>query len=250
MQLVVSSSKNKCMNRRLVAKVQFVAKSEKGLVRNLNEDRFIAAENLLAVADGMGGHLAGEVAAQIAIDTLKGTVIVDPVLDCLRNVFQAANRTIFERGKNNKEQEGMGTTLTAVYLQDLKAYLAHVGDSRAYLICGDSIRQLTEDHSYVNQLVALGTLSKEEAKKHPQRNILLRVLGIDEEIEVDVNEISLNLGDRILLASDGLFTDVSQEKIAEILTKGLSIENTATELIDAALAAGGKDNVTVVIGEV
>ncbi len=250
MLLAVNSSKNKCMTRRLVAKVQCVAKSEKGLVRNLNEDRFMATENLLAVADGMGGHLAGEVAAQIAIDKLANITIVDPVLDCLRNVFQDANRTIFEAGKNNKEQEGMGTTLTTVYLQSLKAYIAHVGDSRAYHIRGDTIRQLTEDHSYVNQLVALGTLSKEEAEKHPQRNILLRVLGIDDDIEVDLYEIDLTFGDRILLASDGLFTDVSNKTIAEILTKGLSLENTANELIDVALAAGGKDNVTVVIGEV
>jgi len=230
--------------------VQVVAKSEKGLVRKVNEDRFIATENLLAVADGMGGHLAGEVAAQIAIDVINDLSYSDKMLNLLNQAFQKANQLIFENGKNNKEQEGMGTTLTTIVVDSNKAYLAHVGDSRGYLIRNTEVTQLTEDHSYVNQLVAMGTISLEEAEKHPQRNILLRVLGIDKEVEVDQNVIDLLKGDRLLVASDGLFTDVPRNDIEEILKSGLGLTELADKLIDVALAKGGRDNITVVIGEV
>lgn len=233
-----------------MTKVQVVAKSEKGLVRKTNEDRLFATDNLIAVADGMGGHLAGEVAAQIAVDALAELSIEDNVLDTLEAVFLETNRTIFEQGKNNKEQEGMGTTLTVCYVKDYKGYIGHVGDSRAYLVRGSSVVQLTQDHSYVNQLVALGTLSQEEAHKHPQRNILLRVLGTIEDCEVDLFEIDLEKGDRILLASDGLVADLAKETIDEILLSKNSLEDVADKLVEAALASGGRDNVTVVLGQV
>ena len=144
----------------------------------------------------------------------------------------------------------MGTTLTTIVVDSNKAYLAHVGDSRGYLIRNSEVTQLTEDHSYVNQLVAMGTISLEEAEKHPQRNILLRVLGIDKEVEVDQNVIDLFKGDRLLVASEGLFTDVPRNDIEEILKSGLGLTELADKLIDVALAKGGRDNITVVIGEV
>lgn len=230
--------------------VQVVAKSEKGLVRKVNEDRFIATDNLLAVADGMGGHLAGEVAAQIAIDVIKDLSYSDEMIKLMNQAFQKANQLIYETGKNNKEQEGMGTTLTTIAVDGNKAYLAHVGDSRGYLIRDKEVTQLTEDHSYVNQLVAMGTISLEEAEKHPQRNILLRVMGIDKEVEVDQKVIDLLKGDRLVVASDGLFTDVPRNDIEEILKSGLGLTELAEKLIDVALAKGGRDNITVVIGEV
>lgn len=230
--------------------MQVVAKSEKGLVRKVNEDRFIATDNLLAVADGMGGHLAGEVAAQIAIDVIKDLSYSDEMIKLMNQAFQKANQLIYETGKNNKEQEGMGTTLTTIAVDGNKAYLAHVGDSRGYLIRDKEVTQLTEDHSYVNQLVAMGTISLEEAEKHPQRNILLRVMGIDKEVEVDQKVIDLLKGDRLVVASDGLFTDVPRNDIEEILKSGLGLTELAEKLIDVALAKGGRDNITVVIGEV
>lgn len=230
--------------------MQVVAKSEKGLVRKVNEDRFIATDNLLAVADGMGGHLAGEVAAQIAIDVIKDLSYSDEMIKLMNQAFQKANQLIYETGKNNKEQEGMGTTLTTIAVDGNKAYLAHVGDSRGYLIRDKDVTQLTEDHSYVNQLVAMGTISLEEAEKHPQRNILLRVMGIDKEVEVDQKVIDLLKGDRLVVASDGLFTDVPRNDIEEILKSGLGLTELAEKLIDVALAKGGRDNITVVIGEV
>lgn len=232
--------------------MQVFAKSEVGLVRSVNEDRFLATDDLLAVADGMGGHLAGEVAAEIAINKLKGIDLgqVVSLKEFFLDIFQEANRTIFETGINNKDQEGMGTTLTAVYVRDMRAYIAHVGDSRAYLIRQNDVIQLTEDHSYVNQLVALGTLTEEEAEKHPQRNVLLRVLGTKESVNVDTIEVELQEKDRIVVASDGLFSDVNKDFIKEIFISGLSLEETVDRLIKAALDEGGKDNVTVVIGEV
>ncbi len=233
-----------------MAKVRIVAKSEKGLVRSINEDRYIATDKLIAVADGMGGHLAGEVAAQIAIDKLKDFHLNGSILESLERVFQEANRAIYENGRNNKDREGMGTTLTAIYVQDNKAYIAHVGDSRAYLIRQKELIQLTEDHSYVNQLVSLGTLSPEEAQRHPQRNILLRVLGIKEELTVDLAVVDLQAKDRLLVASDGLFSDVDKDELTNILLNDLDLLQTADQLIDLALTHGGKDNVTVVLGEV
>jgi len=230
--------------------VRIVAKSEKGLVRSINEDRYIATDKLIAVADGMGGHLAGEVAAQIAIDKLKDFHLNGSILESLERVFQEANRAIYENGRNNKDREGMGTTLTAIYVQDNKAYIAHVGDSRAYLIRQKELIQLTEDHSYVNQLVSLGTLSPEEAQRHPQRNILLRVLGIKEELTVDLAVVDLQAKDRLLVASDGLFSDVDKDELTNILLNDLDLLQTADQLIDLALTHGGKDNVTVVLGEV
>lgn len=230
--------------------MRIVAKSEKGLVRSINEDRYIATDKLIAVADGMGGHLAGEVAAQIAIDKLKDFHLNGSILESLERVFQDANRAIYENGRNNKDREGMGTTLTAVYVQDNKAYIAHVGDSRAYLIRQKELIQLTEDHSYVNQLVSLGTLSPEEAQRHPQRNILLRVLGIKEELTVDLAVVDLQAKDRLLVASDGLFSDVDKDELTNILLNDLDLLQTADQLIDLALTHGGKDNVTVVLGEV
>ncbi|HHY19986.1 MAG TPA: Stp1/IreP family PP2C-type Ser/Thr phosphatase [Firmicutes bacterium] len=230
--------------------MRIVAKSEKGLVRSINEDRYIATDKLIAVADGMGGHLAGEVAAQIAIDKLKDFHLNGSILESLERVFQEANRAIYENGRNNKDREGMGTTLTAIYVQDNKAYIAHVGDSRAYLIRQKELIQLTEDHSYVNQLVSLGTLSPEEAQRHPQRNILLRVLGIKEELTVDLAVVDLQAKDRLLVASDGLFSDVDKDELTNILLNDLDLLQTADQLIDLALTHGGKDNVTVVLGEV
>jgi protein phosphatase len=249
MQLA-GNSKEKCSSKRLVTTVQVVAKSEKGLVRKTNEDRFLATESLLAVADGMGGHLAGDVAAQIAIEKLSEFTAEGDVLSNLKALFLLTNRTIFEQGKYNKEQEGMGTTLTVCCVQGSKGYFGHVGDSRAYLVRDGQVRQLTQDHSYVNQLVVLGTLSQEEAKNHPQRNVLLRALGAQEDIEVDLFEVDFQPGDIVLLATDGLVTDLDKEVLEEILLSEISLEEMADRLLEAALASGGRDNVTVVLGQV
>ena len=144
----------------------------------------------------------------------------------------------------------MGTTLTVCCVQGSKGYFGHVGDSRAYLVRDGQVRQLTQDHSYVNQLVVLGTLSQEEAKNHPQRNVLLRALGAQEDIEVDLFEVDFQPGDIVLLATDGLVADLDKEVLEEILLSEISLEEMADRLLEAALASGGRDNVTVVLGQV
>ena len=228
------------------------ARSDIGLVRAVNEDSFLVTDVLFAVADGLGGHEAGEVASRMAIDLLEEHLpyFRSNPADKLRETFTRINTAIHQRSMSDENCKGMGTTLTALLIQDGTAYIGHVGDSRAYLVRDGQVRQLTQDHSYVNQLVVLGTLSQEEAKNHPQRNVLLRALGAQEDIEVDLFEVDFQPGDIVLLATDGLVTDLDKEVLEEILLSEISLEEMADRLLEAALASGGRDNVTVVLGQV
>jgi PPM family protein phosphatase len=226
------------------------AASAVGQVREGNEDEYLADPDrqLFAVADGMGGHRAGEVASATAIETLKTAYRTGRPL---RQAVEEANAAVFEKAEANPEMKGMGTTLTAVALVDGgTAVLGHVGDSRAYLMRDGGVSRVTEDHSLVEQLVREGRLSPEEAAHHPQRAIITRALGIDPEVEVDRYEVDLRPGDRLLVCSDGLTNMVSDSSIGGVLRRQADAQRAADTLVEMANEAGGDDNITVVVIDV
>jgi protein phosphatase len=225
-------------------------------VRKKNEDCCFAAEVssgfFAIVADGMGGHSGGEVASGIVIDTAR-TMLINKAPNCLnqddvRQLLIQANRNVLEKAEENRALKGMGSTATLVFICETKAIIGHVGDSRAYLFRDAQLSQLTKDHSYVQMLVENGYITQEEALVHPHRNIITRAIGTENDIEADVWTDELKANDVLLLCSDGLNNAVSDEKIAEILKEGISMA--ADRLIEASLAAGGPDNISVVIAQV
>lgn len=219
-----------------------------GRVRDGNEDDFIDQADrlgLVAVADGMGGHRAGEVASATALEALRAAVANGR---SLRDAIEGANDAVLEKSESDRELHGMGTTLTAGMLgSDGQLVVGHVGDSRAYLVRDGELTQITNDHSLVEELVRGGELTPEQAEVHPRRSIITRALGIDPQVEVDEYPIDLRPGDRILLCSDGLTTMVRPDDIAGILNREHDPKRAAQLLVDAANEAGGEDNVTAVI---
>src|SRR5947209_1526435 len=227
--------------------------TDTGLVRDHNEDNYLTDEGLFAVADGVGGHKAGEVASQTAVDTLQRE-FREPTTDGLVDAVKTANRTVWDLAESNPDQRGMGTTLTAVALvnEDGEERLAvvNVGDSRAYLLQQGELEQLTEDQSLVEQLVREGQLTPEDAQVHPQRSIITRALGLDPEVEVDSWELTPYKGDRLLLCSDGLTNEVSDDQIASTLRTVNDPEEAAQHLVQEARDHGGSDNITCVVVDV
>jgi PPM family protein phosphatase len=226
--------------------------SDAGKVRRNNEDAYLAGEGrdetLLAIADGIGGFEAGEVASRIAIEALKELESDAPFETAIRE----ANRRILTFGRGDERLSGMGTTIVAVRFGGTRerpvAEVAHVGDSRAYLLRGGDLRPLTEDHSLVAELVRSGELTRDQAAEHPQKNLITRALGAEEEVDVDTAVLPVEAGDRILLCSDGLSDMVPEGRISEILADSSGDpEAAARRLLSAALDAGGTDNVTVVV---
>ncbi|MCZ7534291.1 MAG: Stp1/IreP family PP2C-type Ser/Thr phosphatase [Acidimicrobiia bacterium] len=226
--------------------------TDTGKVREHNEDALYPAESgssdntiLLMVADGMGGAVAGEIASRIAVEAASEQP-TDATIEPSDRVL-AGNSAVILATEEDRSLAGMGTTMTLVRLDpDGVAAFAHVGDSRAYLLHDGELTQLTDDHSLVGELVTLGRISKEEARHHPHRHLVTRVLGLG-PIPIDTFEINLEPGDRILLCSDGLTDMVSDIMIEEILSAGEGVEPTAWALIEQANAAGGVDNTTVVV---
>ena len=223
-------------------KVRVGAASDIGRARQRNEDAFLTAPPVYVVADGMGGHRGGEVASAIAIDVVAKTS-AEPLPERIRD----ANRAVFDRQAGDRSVAGMGTTVTAVEIDGRSVRLAHVGDSRAYLLRDGQLRMLTEDHTLVQQMVDEGKISASDAHDHPQRNILTRVVGVDPEVEVDEESLDVREGDRILLCSDGLTSMMRDESIHEILDGHADPQEAADALIDSANRAGGLDNITVVV---
>ena len=224
--------------------------SDCGLVRSANEDSFILRPGLYAVCDGMGGARAGEVASQMAC---LGLIGVDPAsagLDELRQAIVKANLAIIQRSTSESELLGMGTTLTAALFKDDTLVVAHVGDSRAYVLRDGGLTQMTADHSWVGEMVRRGELTAAQAARHPHRSVITRALGTDMELDPDVIELSLEPGDRVLLCSDGLTGMVDDETIGRLMSLGADAQSTAQSLVDAALQNGGEDNVTVVVVDV
>jgi serine/threonine protein phosphatase PrpC len=222
---------------------EHAALSDVGREREGNEDSFLDQPPLLAVADGMGGAQAGEVASAIAVETLA------PVRDAegLRDAIAAANQQIHERAKDDRALEGMGTTVTAAWVGRDAVTIAHVGDSRAYRWRDAALEQLTEDHSLVGGLVRMGSITPAEAEQHPQRSVILRAVGVLPEVEVDVAEHDLTQGDVYLLCSDGLSGMVRDEVIEATLALDAPLADKAEMLIQLANASGGHDNITAVL---
>jgi len=218
-----------------------------GKVREGNEDSYLVDPPLLlfAVADGMGGHRGGEVASHLALETVESMARAET--GTLAEQVQEANRIVFERSQHDRRVTGMGTTLTAARIIDDAVLLAHVGDSRAYLLRAGALRQLTEDHTLVNRMVKAGEITADEADVHPHRNVLTRALGTEPDVDVDEDEVALMDGDRLLLCSDGLFGMVTEDQIQAILENEPDPQHAADRLIRAANRAGGVDNITALV---
>ncbi|HEX6595937.1 MAG TPA: Stp1/IreP family PP2C-type Ser/Thr phosphatase [Acidimicrobiales bacterium] len=229
------------------------AATDVGRVRQINEDRYLVGEGLYAVADGVGGHQAGEVAAQASVEALASN-FTERTTEGLVAAVQEASRAVWRLAQENTERRGMGTTLTVLALveqegEDVMA-IANVGDSRAYLFQRGDLVQVTEDHSLVEELVREGQLTPEEAQVHPQRSIITRALGMEAEVQVDAWTLTPYAGDRIVLCSDGLTNEVTTDKIASVLRHLSDPQEAARELVRQARANGGNDNITVVVVDV
>jgi PPM family protein phosphatase len=225
-----------------------------GRVRAGNEDSYLLGDSVFAVADGMGGHQAGEIASDAALEPLRAldiAAMTEPaeVGDALAAAVHQANAVVVERAKSDPALEGMGTTLTAIAIREGQLHLAHVGDSRAYLLrANERISQLTTDHTLVERLIQEGRLSRDEAATHPQRNVITRAIGHEPTVEVEVlPPIMLQEGDQILLCSDGLSGPVDDDRISTILTETTDGEAAVNGLLAQANAAGGPDNITAVL---
>jgi len=230
------------------------ARTDVGRKRRGNEDCYAAAADLglYLVADGMGGHTAGQVASEIAaqasVDALRTLVDASASLtDKLRYSVAAANREILDAAERESELSGMGTTLVALLVGDDRVALAHVGDSRAYLVRAGRIRQLTDDHSLVAELVRRQEITETAARGHPHRHVLTRALGVRRLVEPDLAELTPASGDIFVLCSDGLTGHVRDAEIAEIAAAAVDVESACDQLVGLANERGGEDNITVLL---
>ena len=235
------------------------AATDTGNLRGQNEDAHIAEQNLFAVADGMGGHNAGEVASAMAIEHLRGVALNGVAsAEVFAQVVRDLNSAIYASATATTDQRGMGTTLTAAALlaptenidQPSQIVIANVGDSRTYLLRAGELRQLSVDHSYVQDLVTEGLLTVDEARTHPRRNIVTRALGIDAQVSVDTWTIPMFDGDRFMLCSDGLVDEVPLAEITELMQEHSAPQQIAERLVAAAKRHGGRDNITVIVIDV
>ena len=224
-------------------------RTDPGRVRRRNEDSFVLDPPMFAVADGMGGAQAGEVASRLAAAAFREYHDADQLApdERVQAIIQEANRRIYERARTDSDVSGMGTTVTAALLLGGKVTLGHVGDSRAYRIRDGELEQLTDDHSLVGDLMRSGRLTAEEAEAHPQRSVITRALGTDPEVDIDTTAVDARPADLFLLCSDGLTTMVADEDILGILAAAPTLDDAARELVRAANTGGGEDNVTVVL---
>jgi serine/threonine protein phosphatase PrpC len=226
-----------------------VALTDTGRKRRHNEDVYVVEPPIFAIADGMGGANAGEVAAALAADALRGEGGSGE--DTLVTLIQEANRRVYEQAAEDAAKSGMGTTMTVALLEDSRVRIGHVGDSRAYLIRNGELSQLTDDHSLVGELVRSGKLAPEDAETHPQRSVITRVLGTDPDVDVDTITIETRSGDLFLLCSDGLYSMVGNDRILELVERNRrDLDAAAKALIAAANKGGGDDNITVVAFEI
>lgn len=239
--------------------MRMVSQTDTGRVRQINEDRAaiqpeLNGLSLAIVADGMGGHQAGDIASQMAVELIQASlqsIRSDmPVEECksiLREAIELANENIYEFAAGRENYHGMGTTVVVVIASQELLIIGHIGDSRAYKVDSASITQLTEDHSLVNELVKNGQISPEEANQHPRRNWIMRALGTEPGVEVDIYEYSWAPGETILLCTDGLSGLIDTRQIQDIVQSAKDLNEAADQLIHSALQAGGDDNVTVIL---
>lgn len=233
-------------------------------MRKLNEDYcgcyFKEDRNLslFVLADGMGGHNAGEVASKVTVESILSTVSEfmdktggdfseDQIKEFSSEAIENANYNVVSVARRNSSMNGMGTTVVMAALWDGKACISHVGDSRAYLISDEKVRQLTIDHSYVEELVRNGSITREEAKTHPKRNVITRAVGVEDSVETDVEIIDIKNGDAIILCSDGLTNLIEENEILSIFLEGKNAEDICGRLLKEANGRGGYDNITVIV---
>jgi len=227
------------------------AVTDPGRTRRHNEDAYVIEPPLFAIADGMGGAQAGEVASRLATAALK-----EAGANCggerrIADLIQEANRRVYDRSSSDPNTSGMGTTITVALVEEDRVSFGHVGDSRAYLIRNARMEQLTEDHSLVNELLKTGKLSREEAETHPQRSVITRALGTDPDVDVDTFSVQAETGDLFLLCSDGLTDMVPEDSILEVVERHREdIDGALRALVKAANRGGGQDNITVVAFEI
>lgn len=239
--------------------------SDVGRTRPINEDNFYVSEYArkqealyAMVADGMGGHNAGETASEIAVEVISefineyfnDQIPPEQVRELLIAAINQANRLIYSDSRDNVKLSGMGTTLTACFLYGMQATVAHVGDSRAYIIRDDVIHRVTSDHSLVAELLQNGQITPEQARNHPQKNVITRAVGTDPKVEIDIYEFEIQANDIILLCTDGLSNLLSDREMYHMIREAESMEDAAAALVDAANEKGGLDNITAVLLEV
>lgn len=226
------------------------SRTEVGHVREHNEDSLTVLPPLFAVADGMGGHEAGEIASEITINTLNDLAPESADAEALARAVVAANLNVIKAPSQGIGREGMGTTLTAAILEKERLIIAQVGDSRAYLLHNGSLQQITRDHSLMADMIEAGQLTEAEARVHPNRSVITRAIGSDPHMQPDLYELNVETGDRLLLCSDGVCGMIEDSEIASIMRQAPSAQACADQLIEAALHAGGFDNATAVVVDV
>jgi serine/threonine protein phosphatase PrpC len=231
-------------------KLRSTSRTETGPVRENNEDAVMSSDRLVAVADGMGGPLGGEIAASMAV-SLVDAAFRGRSLDELEAAVRAANRAIWDRAGARSELEGMGTTICAAgLLEDGRLAVVNVGDTRAYLLQKGSVTQLTHDHSVTAALVQRGELTEEEARHHPHRGVLTRALGVAPDVELDSTTLSVAESDRLLICTDGLFNELADREIVESMTEPQDSSATVEGLVERAISRGGHDNISVVLADI
>ena len=230
--------------------ISFGSRTDIGYVRDHNEDSLIIIPPLFAVADGMGGHEAGEIASEITVNTLAELALSHLDAEGLTAAVEAANYNVMKAPRQGIGRDGMGTTLTAAMLEGERLLIAQVGDSRAYLLHKGHLQQITRDHSLMADLIEAGQITPEEARVHPNRSVITRAIGSDIHMRPDIYELNVDAGDRILLCSDGLSSMISNNAIESIMRRQSDAQHCADELVTAALENGGADNVTVVVADV
>lgn len=232
------------------ALTSFGSRTDIGCLRDHNEDSLVVTPPLFAVADGMGGHAAGEVASEIAVRVLSELAPEHPDGEALGRAIEEANRAVIQAAREGRGRQGMGTTMTAAMLEGERLVIAQVGDSRAYLLHQGKLQQLTRDHSLMADMIEAGQLTPEEARTHPQHSVITRALGSDAHLHPDIYEINVETGDRLLICSDGLSGMIFDDQIENTLRRVQDPQRCASQLVNEAIAAGGHDNVTVIVADV
>ena len=244
-----------------VIRLKFGFRTDRGFNRQLNEDHcnvlvgYSGVPPCFVIADGMGGHKCGDVASKQAVDSVSNHLLMAnwdtlEISELLKNIIIDVNKELYKYSMLDESTQGMGTTLIITALKDRKLYIGHVGDSRVYLIRGNSIEKKTSDHSFIEELIKNGTITKDEAINHPKRNVITRAVGYEHDLQVDTYEIDVLEKDEILVCTDGLTNMLSEEEILEIIKNAEDAQVACDTLIENANNKGGEDNITVIVGKI
>lgn len=230
-----------------------------GLKRQVNQDYIYATKkevgslpNIFLVADGMGGHKAGDYASKTTVENILHEIVQskeDDIIETLSNAITVTNRLLYKKSKEVEALNGMGTTVVVATYQGSTLQVANIGDSRLYIVNKQSIRQITTDHSYVEEMIRVGTLDRESARKHPDKNIITRAVGVQPQLEIDFYKEKIEVGDIVLMCSDGLSNMIEDEKLQKIIVQDVCLEKKAKNLVHAANNNGGSDNISVILIE-